>query len=68
MGCAWRQIARIDRKIPSLWKLANWSGVGQFEFKGSGSSPRGFAVSRFHRCVMPGGTNLVIFPANLVEG
>ncbi|WP_323806068.1 RES family NAD+ phosphorylase [Mesorhizobium sp. AR02] len=54
--CAWRQVARIDRKIPSSWKLADLvitAGLGGILFP-----------SLRHA----GGTNLVIFPANFVKG
>lgn len=49
--CAWRQIARIDKKT---WKLAD-------------------LIIRLRGILFPslrhaGGTNLVIFPANLVDG
>jgi hypothetical protein len=33
-----------------------------------GSSPPGFVAFCSRRCVTPGGTNLAIFPANLVDG
>ncbi|WP_348627899.1 MULTISPECIES: RES family NAD+ phosphorylase [unclassified Mesorhizobium] len=54
--CAWRQITRIDRKIPSSWKLADLViTIGL----------RGILFPSLRHA---GGTNLVIFPANLVEG
>ncbi|RRH89352.1 RES domain-containing protein [Mesorhizobium tamadayense] len=54
--CAWRQIARIDRKIPSSWKLADLVITAGL---------RGILFPSLHHA---GGTNLVIFPANLVDG
>jgi RES domain-containing protein len=54
--CAWRQIARIDKKVPPSWMLADrviTAGLGGILFP-----------SLRHA----GGTNLVIFPANLVDG
>ncbi|TIX37600.1 MAG: RES domain-containing protein, partial [Mesorhizobium sp.] len=54
--CAWRQITRIDRKIPSSWKLADLVIT---------TGLRGILFPSLRHA---GGTNLVIFPANLVEG
>lgn len=54
--CAWRQIARIDKRIPPPWKLADLvitAGV------------RGILFPSLRHA---GGTNLVVFPANLVDG
>ena len=54
--CAWRKIARIDRKVPPSWKLADvviTTGL------------RGMLFPSLRHA---GGTNLVIFPANLVDG
>lgn len=53
---AWRQIARIDRKIPPSWKLADLVIMA------------GLPGILFPSLRHAGGTNLVIFPANLVEG
>lgn len=55
-GCAWLQIARIDRNIPSSWKLAALvTTAGASRYAVSVAAPR-----RRHQPV--------IFPANLVEG
>ena len=54
--CPWRQIARIDKRIPPSWKLAD-------EVITAGL--RGILFPSLRHA---GGTNLVIFPANLVEG
>jgi RES domain-containing protein len=54
--CAWRQIARIHKKAPPSWKLAD------LVIK---SGSRGLLFPSLHHA---GGTNLVIFPANLVDG
>lgn len=54
--CAWRQIARIDSKIPSSWKLADLVIT------------TGLRGTLFPSLRHAGGTNLVIFSANLVEG
>ena len=54
--CAWRQIARIEKRIPPSWKLAD-------EVITAGL--RGILFPSLRHA---GGTNLVIFPANLVEG
>ncbi|NGO54478.1 RES domain-containing protein [Allomesorhizobium camelthorni] len=54
--CAWRRIARIDRKVPPSWKLADLVIMA------------GLAGILFPSLRHAGGTNLVIFPANLVEG
>ncbi|MER9387761.1 RES family NAD+ phosphorylase [Mesorhizobium sp. M0435] len=54
--CAWRQIARIEKKIPPSWKLADLvikAGL------------RGILFPSLRHA---GDTNLVIFLANLVEG
>ncbi|MDN5925493.1 MAG: RES domain-containing protein [Hyphomicrobiales bacterium] len=55
-GCAWRQIARIDRKIPPSWKLADLVITAGL---------RGILFPSLRHA---GGTNLVIFPANLLDG
>ncbi|MGD9710631.1 MAG: RES family NAD+ phosphorylase [Thermomicrobiales bacterium] len=54
--CAWRQIARIDGNIPPSWKLADRVITA------------GLRGIMFPSLQHAGGTNLVIFPANLVEG
>ena len=54
--CAWRQIARIEKRIPPSWKLAD-------EVITAGL--RGILFPSLRHA---GGTNLVIFPANLVDG
>lgn len=54
--CAWRQIARIDRRVPSSWKLADTVITAGL---------RGILFPSLRHA---GGTNLVIFPANLFEG
>ncbi|MDI6029351.1 RES family NAD+ phosphorylase [Corticibacterium sp. UT-5YL-CI-8] len=54
--CPWRRIARIDRKTPSSWKLADQVITAGF---------RGILFPSLRHA---GGTNLVIFLANLVEG
>ena len=54
--CAWRQIARIDRKIPTSWKLAD---------RVITAGLRGILFPSLQHA---GGTNLVIFAANLGEG
>lgn len=54
--CAWRQIARIEKKVPPSWKLADLvitAGI------------RGILFPSLRHA---GGTNLVIFPANLIDG
>ncbi|CDX20480.1 RES domain protein [Mesorhizobium sp. ORS 3324] len=53
--CAWRQIARIDKKIPPSWKLADLIITA------------GLRDILFPSLRHAGGTNLVIFPANLVD-
>lgn len=50
--CSWRSIARIDRKTPPSWELAD-------VVLSSGLSGILFPSLRH-----PGGTNLVVFPAN----
>lgn len=55
-NCAWRQIARIDKKIPPSWKLADLIITAGL---------RGILFPSLRHA---GGTNLVIFPANLVDG
>jgi RES domain-containing protein len=54
--CAWRQIARIDKKIPPSWKLAD------------SVITAGLRGILFPSLRHAGGTNLVVFPANLVDG
>jgi RES domain-containing protein len=54
--CAWREIARIDKKVPPSWKLAD-----QIITAGM----RGLLFPSLRHA---GGTNLVIFPANLLDG
>ncbi|WP_105401675.1 MULTISPECIES: RES family NAD+ phosphorylase [unclassified Neorhizobium] len=54
--CAWRKIARIDKKVPPSWKLAD---------EVISASYRGLLFPSLRHA---GGTNLVIFPANLVTG
>jgi RES domain-containing protein len=53
--CAWRRIARLDRRVPASWLLADTvitAGLGGILFP-----------SLRHT----GGTNLVVFPANLTD-
>ncbi len=54
--CAWRRIARIDKKIPSSWKLADLVITAGL---------RGILFPSLRHA---GGTDLVVFPANLVDG
>ncbi|MBU2147734.1 MAG: RES family NAD+ phosphorylase [Alphaproteobacteria bacterium] len=54
--CPWRQIARIDKRIPPSWKLADVVITAGL---------RGILFPSLRHA---GGTNLVIFPANLVDG
>ncbi len=54
--CAWRQIARIDKKVPPSWMLAD---------RVITAGLRGILFPSLRHA---GGTNLVIFPANLVDG
>ncbi|WP_292242256.1 RES domain-containing protein [Mesorhizobium sp.] len=54
--CAWRQIARIDKKVPPSWKLADLVITAGL---------RGILFPSLRHA---GGTNLIIFPANLVDG
>jgi RES domain-containing protein len=54
--CAWRQIARIDNKTPPSWKLADLVITAGL---------RGILFPSLRHA---GGTNLVVFPANLVDG
>lgn len=54
-NCAWRQIARIDRKIPPSWRLADQVITAGL---------RGILFPSLRHA---GGTNLVIFPANLLK-
>lgn len=51
--CAWRRIARIDRKLPPSWLLADTIIT---------AGCRGLLFPSLRH---PGGTNLVIYPANL---
>jgi RES domain-containing protein len=55
-NCAWREISRVDKKVPPSWKLADQvitAGI------------RGLLFPSLRHA---GGTNLVVFPANLIEG
>ncbi|MGR7993527.1 RES family NAD+ phosphorylase [Xanthobacter sp. ZOL 2024] len=52
--CAWRRIARIDEKVPPSWKLAD---------RVITAGLRGILFPSLRHA---GGTNLVIFPANLL--
>jgi len=54
--CAWRQIARIENKIPPSWKLADLVITAGL---------RGILFPSLRHA---GGTNLVVFPANLLDG
>lgn len=54
--CAWREIARIDRKVPPSWVLAD---------KVIEAGKRGILFPSLRHA---GGTNLVVFPANLLDG
>jgi RES domain-containing protein len=54
--CVWRRIARIDRKIPPSWKLADQVITAGL---------RGILFPSLRHA---GGTNLAIFPANLLDG
>lgn len=54
--CAWRQIARIENKIPPSWTLAD---------RVITAGLRGILFPSLRHA---GGTNLVFFPANLVDG
>jgi len=53
--CPWRKIARIDKKAPPSWKLADLIIMA------------GLRGILFPSLLHVGGTNLVIFPANLVD-
>ena len=53
--CTWRQVARIDKKVPPSWKLADLVIT---------AGMRGILFPSLRHA---GGTNLVIFPANLVD-
>jgi RES domain-containing protein len=53
--CAWRQIARIDKNAPPSWKLADQVITAGF---------RGILFPSLRHV---GGTNLVVFPANLLD-
>jgi len=55
-NCEWRQIARINKKAPPSWKLAD-------EVISAGL--RGILFPSLRHA---GGTNLVVYPANLVAG
>jgi RES domain-containing protein len=55
-NCAWRQIARIEKKVPPSWKLADIAIT---------TGLRGILFPSLRHA---GGTNLAIFPANLVDG
>ena len=55
-NCPWREIARIHRKIPPSWKLADRVITA------------GMQGILFPSLRHAGGTNLVIFPANLLVG
>jgi len=54
--CAWRQIARIDKKTPPSWKLADQLVTAGF---------RGLLFPSLRHA---GGVNLVVFSANLAAG
>lgn len=54
--CAWRQIARIDKKVPPSWTLADVVIAAGF---------RGILFPSLRHA---GGTNLVIFSASLIAG
>lgn len=51
--CAWKQIARIDKRAPPSWKLADAVIT---------AGRRGILFTSLRA---PGGTNLVLYPANL---
>lgn len=55
-SCARRQIARIETKVPPSWKLADLVMTAGI---------RGILFPSLRHA---GGTNLVIFPANLIDG
>jgi len=55
-NCAWRQIARIGKQVPPSWKLADLAITAGI---------RGLLFPSLRHA---GGTNLVIFPANLLIG
>lgn len=55
-NCSWREIARIDKKVPASWKLAD------------AVISAGLRGILFPSLRHAGGTNLVIFSANLVDG
>jgi len=52
-NCAWRRIARIEKKVPPSWRLAD-DLISQ-----------GFRGLLFPSTRHPGGVNLVVFNANL---
>ena len=54
--CAWRKIARIDRKTPPSWTLAEWL---------TAEGARGLLFPSLRH---PGGINLVVFSAGLAQG
>lgn len=54
--CRWREIARIDKNVPPSWRLAD-------EVITAGL--RGILFPSLRHA---GGTNLVVFPANLLQG
>lgn len=54
--CAWRQIARIDKKVPPSWTVADVV------------ISKGLRGILFPSLRHAGGTNLVVFPANLTAG
>lgn len=54
--CAWRQIARIDKKVPPSWTLADMVIAAGL---------RGILFPSLRHA---GGTNLVVFPVNLIAG
>lgn len=55
-NCAWKQIARIDKKVPPSWRLAD-------EMITAGVRGLLFPSTRH-----PSGTNLVLYPQNLTPG
>lgn len=54
--CAWKKIARIDRKTPPSWKLAD------------AVISAGLRGLMFPSTRAPGGVNLVLYPANFTAG
>jgi RES domain-containing protein len=54
--CEWRRIARIEKKVPPSWRLAD------------DVISAGLRGILFPSLRHPGGTNLVVYPANLAPG